>query len=136
MTINKIIHYANCLCGNIKIKISGKLRHVSNCHCSQCMKTHGNFGSYTSCEEKNITFLKKKSLKWYNSSKKAKRGFCNNCGASFFYKKKSSDKISIAAGMLKNPTKLKTYVNIYTKGKMDFYKLNLKIPKFQRYIKK
>ena len=128
-------YYANCLCGGIKIKIKGKLRYVSNCHCSQCMKTHGNFASYTSCEEQDLDFLSQKTLKWFFSSKIAKRGFCLKCGASFFYKKLDSQRISIAAGMLKNPTKLKTHSNIFTKGKMDYYKLDPQLPKFHKYTK-
>ena len=132
--INKI-YYANCLCGGIKIKIKGKLRHVNNCHCSQCMKTHGNFASYTSCEEQDLYFISKKTLKWFYSSKIAKRGFCSKCGASIFYKKLDSERISIAAGMLKNPTNLKTHSNIFTKGKMDYYKLDPKLPKFHKYTK-
>ena len=128
------ISYANCLCGKIKIKIKGELRPVINCHCSQCLKTHGNFASYTSCDENNIVFIKKNTLKWFKSSKIAKRGFCWNCGASFFYKKLNSDKISIAAGMLKNPTKLKTKANIFTKGKIDYYKLDSKLKKFLKDI--
>ena len=131
-----LIHSAKCLCGGINIKIKGKLRDVSNCHCSQCMKTHGNYGSYTSCDENQITYISKKTLKWFISSKIAKRGFCTKCGASFFYKRNKSDKISIAAGMLNKKTKLKTYANIFTQGKMCFYKLDNKIPKFNKYINK
>jgi len=123
---------ANCLCGGVKIKIKGKLRHVINCHCSQCLKTHGNYAAYTACPENRIDFINKKTLKWYPSSKIAKRGFCSICGASIFYKLLKSKNISIAAGMLSNPTKLKTHSNIYTKGKLDYYKLDSKIPKFNR----
>ena len=127
--------YATCLCGNIKIKITGKLRHVINCHCIQCMKTHGNYASYTSCSEKNIIFIKKKTLKWYKSSKIAKRGFCANCGASIFYKKFKSENISISAGMINKPTKLKSYANIFTSAKMDYYNLNSKLKKFTKFTK-
>ena len=128
-TKNKI---AKCLCGEIKIQIKGKLRYVSNCHCSQCMKTHGNFASYTSTLEKNVKFINKKTLKWYHSSKFAKRGFCSKCGASVFYKIKKSDNISISAGMFDNPTKLKTHSNIFIKGKLDYYKIDPSLPKFRR----
>ena len=123
---------ANCLCGGVKIKVKGKLRHVINCHCSQCMKTHGNYAAYTACSEKNITFIKKRTLKWYSSSKIAKRGFCSSCGASMFYKLLKSDNISIAAGMFHNPIKLKTHSNIFTKGKLDYYKLQASLPRFDR----
>ena len=132
MKKNLSLRIVGCLCGGIKIKVKGKLRHIINCHCSQCMKTHGNYAAYTACPENNITFIKKRTLKWYNSSKIAKRGFCSNCGASMFYKLFNSNNISIAAGMLNNPTKLKTHFNIFTKKKLDFYKLDLKIPKFEK----
>ena len=118
---------AKCLCGGVQFKINGDLRDVINCHCNQCMKTHGNFASYTNCLEKNITFTKVGSLKWFRSSNFAKRGFCNICGASIFYKKDKSSGISISAGLFENPTKLKTYSNIFTKGKLDYYKLDPKL---------
>ena len=123
---------ASCLCAGVKINVKGKLRHVVNCHCSQCMKTHGNYAAYTACLEDNITFINKKTLKWYKSSNIAKRGFCSICGASIFYKLLKSKKISIAAGMLRNPTKLKTHSNIFTKDKLDYYKLDSRMPKFDR----
>ena len=129
---NKII---SCLCGGIQLKTKGLLRHVSNCHCRQCMKTHGNYAAYTNAQEKDVKFIKKKTLKWFKSSKKAKRGFCSKCGASMFFKFLRSDNISIAAGMFKNPTKLKTTMNIFVKGKLDYYKLDNKLPKFIRYTK-
>jgi hypothetical protein len=128
-------YLASCLCGGIKVKIKGKLRYVSNCHCSQCMKTHGNFAAYTSCEEKNLSFRNKNTLKWFKSSKIAKRGFCIRCGASVFFKRLNTNRISIAAGMFSTPTKLKTQHNIFTKDKMDFYKLDKKLPKYNKYPK-
>jgi len=125
----------SCLCNGIKLKSKGKFRHVKNCHCLQCMKTHGNFASYTSTLERDIIFLSKKTLKWYKSSKNAKRGFCSKCGASVFFKFLKSDSISISAGMLKNPTRLKTKANIFTHGKLDYYKLDNSLDKFKKYSK-
>jgi len=125
----------SCLCKGVKLKVKGKLRHVINCHCSQCLKTHGNYAAYTACPEENITFIKNKTLKWYKSSNIAKRGFCSTCGASMFYKIFKSKNISIAAGMFHNTTKFKTHSNIFTKGKMDYYKLDRSLPKFDRYNK-
>ena len=129
---NKII---SCLCGGVQLKTKGPLRHISNCHCTQCMKTHGNFAAYTATPEKDVKFLKKRTLKWFRSSKKAKRGFCTRCGASMFFKWLRSENISIAAGMFKNPTKLKTKENIFVKGKLDYYNLDNQLPKSSRYSK-
>ena len=97
------------------------------------MKTHGNYSAYTSINEDNITFISLKTLKWYKSSKKAKRGFCNTCGASVFFKRLENENISIAAGMFQNPTKLKTKKNIFVYGKLDYYKLDKNIKKYNKY---
>ena len=129
---NKII---SCLCGGIQLKTKGPLCHVSNCHCYQCMKTHGNYAAYTNSLEKDIKFIKNRTLKWFRSSKKAKRGFCKKCGASMFFKFLGSNIISISAGMFKNPTHLKTKNNIFVEGKLDYYKLDNRIPKRKRYEK-
>ena len=133
MKKNQSLKIVSCLCGGIKIKVKGKLRHVINCHCSQCMKTHGNYAAYTACPKENVTFIKKRTLKWYFSSKIAKRGFCSICGASIFYKRIKSKNISIAAGVFEYPTKMKTVSNIFTKGKLDYYTLNPKLRKFNKY---
>tara|TARA_Y100001960_G_scaffold277397_1_gene308131 strand:- start:54 stop:452 length:399 start_codon:yes stop_codon:yes gene_type:complete len=127
--------YASCLCKGIDFKIYGELRSVINCHCSQCTKTHGNFASYTSTLKENIIFKSKCTLKWYHSSKKAKRGFCIKCGSSVFFQRNKSDTISISAGLFKNPTDLKTSSNIFIQNKRDYYNINDKLPKFNKYYK-
>ena len=133
--MKKLSFKASCLCGGIKLKTQGYHRNVQNCHCIQCMKTHGHHAAYTNVEERNVKFLKKKTLKWFKSSKRAKRGFCNKCGASLFFKIIGAKTISIAAGMFNRPVKLKTTMNIFVKGKSDYYKLDSRMTKFNRYAK-
>ena len=41
----------------------------------------------------------------------------------------------IAAGMFTNPTRMKTFSNIFTKDKLDYYELDLRLPKFDKYNK-
>jgi len=124
---------ASCLCKGVNISIRGEFRPVINCHCIQCTKTHGNFAAYTSVLEENIFFKSKKTLKWFNSSTKARRGFCNNCGASIFFKRSGSKSVSISAGLFKKPTKLKTISHIYIQNKRDYYNISDNLPKFKKY---
>ena len=133
--MKKLSLKARCLCGGIQFRTLGHHRYVENCHCTQCMKTHGHYAAYTNVPEKNVKFFKKETLKWFRSSKKAKRGFCMKCGASLFFKFIGSDNISIAAGMFDGPTKLKTKMNIFVKGKLDYYKLDNRLSNFIRYSK-
>ena len=52
-----------------------------------------------------------------------------------FFKFLDSNSISIAAGMFQNPTNLKTKMNIFVEGKLDYYKLDNQLPKRKRYEK-
>ena len=133
--MKKLSLKASCLCGGIQLRTHGYHRGVKNCHCIQCMKTHGHYAAYTNVQEQNVRFSKKRTLKWFRSSKRAKRGFCRKCGASLFFKLIGSNNISIAAGIFNGPTKLKTKMNIFVKGKLDYYKLDNHLPKFKRYPK-
>ena len=133
--MKKLSLKASCLCGGIKLRTQGYHRNVQNCHCIQCMKTHGHHAAYTNVEDRNVKFLKKRTLKWFRSSKRAKRGFCNKCGASLFFKIIGAKTISIAVGMFNRPVKLKTTMNIFVKGKSDYYKLDSSMTKFNRYPK-
>jgi len=122
-----------CLCGGIKFSTKGFHREVSNCHCIQCMKTHGNFAAYTRVNDDCLSFQNKKTLKWFKSSNKAKRGFCFRCGASIFFKVNKSKTISISAGMFDKSLKVKSNKNIFVKKRLKYYKLDQSIPKFNKY---
>ena len=131
--MKKLSMRASCLCGGIQFKTKGYHRNIQNCHCIQCMKTHRHYAAYTNIEEQNIKFIKKRTLIWFRSSKRSKRGFCSKCGASILFKALGKKDIHIAAGMFNRPVKLKTIANTFTKGKLDYYKLDRHIPKFKRY---
>ena len=133
--MKKLSLKASCLCGGIQLRTQGYHQNVHNCHCIQCLKTHGHYAAYTNVEERNVRFFKKRTLKWFKSSQRAKRGFCNKCGASLFFKIIGAKTINIATGMFNRPVKLKTTMNIFVKGKSDYYKLDSRMPKFNRYPK-
>ena len=123
----------SCVCKSVIFELSGKLRDVVFCHCSQCRKTSGHFWAATQVSKENLNFVKDLSLSWYESSDKARRGFCNRCGSSMFYERKDIDKISVAAGSLEVPTSLGQMRHIYVGSKGDYYDILDNLPKFDEY---
>lgn len=113
----------HCLCGAVRYAVQGPLRNVVNCHCSQCLRTHGHYAAYTATEPENLVLLAERSLKWYRSSDKASRGFCGECGASLFWKPAHGRRIGIAAGTLDPPTHLKTVRHVYVLDAGDYYEI-------------
>ena len=111
--------------------IRGELRPVIYCHCSQCLKTHGHFAAYTSAAKEQIEWQSQETLCWFDSSEKARRGFCGKCGASLFYELKGGAGLSITAGSIESPTGLHAAGHIYFENHSDYYEVLDQLPKFR-----
>ena len=112
-----------CLCGAIHFEIRGPLRDVVVCHCGQCRRQHGAPPSYTAAPWTNVKLEGASHLKWYQSSERARRGFCRVCGSSLFWEPIGTGRVSIAAGSLNKPTGLRTIRHIFVADKADFYEI-------------
>src|SRR6478672_11400962 len=106
-----------CLCRGVRYEVTGPLRDVLACHCSQCARTSGNFVAMTACEIDDFRLVSNEALGWYRSSEAAERGFCRNCGGNLFWKPTDAGYISITAGSIDPPTRLKMSEHIYVGSK-------------------
>ncbi len=122
----------SCLCGAVTFSVTGDLRAVSYCHCSQCRKTHGHFAAYTNADRRCLEMHREDGLTWYASSDIAQRGFCHKCGASLFWQRKDSATISIAAGCLDGATGLVADRHIFVSDAGDYYHLNDDLPSYSQ----
>ena len=113
-----------CLCGAVRYEVHKPLRPVVNCHCGQCRRSHGNFAAYTSTARADLVLIEDRGLKWYASSKDARRGFCGDCGASLFWEPLGEERIAIAAGGIDAPSGLETIRHIFTAHKGDYYEIS------------
>tara|TARA_A100001037_G_scaffold95921_1_gene87343 strand:+ start:62 stop:448 length:387 start_codon:yes stop_codon:yes gene_type:complete len=123
----------SCECQGVVFELIGELRDVVFCHCSQCRKTSGHYWAATQVSKGNLNLIKATSLSWYDSSDKARRGFCSVCGSSMFYERKGIDKISVSAGSLELPTSLDRMRHIYVTSKGDYYDISDDLPQFEEY---
>jgi len=121
-----------CFCGAVKFQVTGPLRNVINCHCSQCTQMYGNFGSHTKAPNENIVLTQDEGLLWYRMSGKVQRGFCCKCGSGLFWKVDNLQTTCIVAGSLECPTGLKTIGHVFVEEKSDFYEITDEHRQFQR----
>ncbi len=121
-----------CLCGGVKYEVQGPLRVVINCHCGQCRRTHGHYSAYTAAAREGLVLHANRTLRWYQSSDKARRGFCTECGANLFWDAQDQPTMSIAAGTLDQPTGLKTTAHIFVQDLPDYYTLEDNLEKRPR----
>ena len=113
-----------CLCGEVRFTVQGPLREVLLCHCSQCRKTSGHFWAASSAPRECVDIHQDTGLRWFQSSKEARRGFCSLCGSSLFWSHAGKQTLSFAAGALDGPTGLNTGAHIFFDDASDYYRVH------------
>lgn len=120
-----------CHCGAVRYTMTGPLRDVIYCHCTQCRKQTGHFVAATRILDDALSITGADELTWYAASSDAKRGFCRHCGSLLFWKAEGSDMTSIMAGSLDLPTGLTASHHIFAADKGDYYELADGLPVFE-----
>jgi hypothetical protein len=118
-----------CLCGAVRFTAAPPLRDVVVCHCNRCRRQHGHVGAYTEVNAADLVVASGDTLTWYVADDR-ERGFCRRCGASLFWRRSGSGRISIAAGTLDGPTGLRTAAHIFVADRGDYYEITDDLPRF------
>ena len=116
----------SCVCGAIKFQVNQSLEAGEICHCLQCRKWTGHFFASVDIARKNLTIEDESFLNWYQSSSKARRGFCTKCGSSIFFDpldKQKHNWISIALGSFDSKTDIQIEKHIFVAEKGDYYQI-------------
>jgi hypothetical protein len=94
----------------VHYEVRGPLRDVLVCHCVECRRWSGHLGAFSAAREQDVVVHGPDALRWIDSPKsdrRARRGFCGECGSSLFWRAAEGDRIHIAAGTLDRPTGLR-----------------------------
>ena len=125
-------HTGGCLCGAVRYRVRGPLREAVACHCGQCVKSHGNFATYTAAAREDLELTETRGLKWYRSSEVARRGFCAECGSRLFWENPDYPYVAIAAGSLDDPSVVRLARHIFTEHLAGYYEIADDLPRLPR----
>jgi hypothetical protein len=93
-----------CLCGAVRIALSGAPYRVGICHCLDCRKHHGQVFSTSAIFPVDAAMISGATVEYRN------RHFCPTCGSSLFAR--TGDEIEVQLGCLDAPNQLRpTYEN-------------------------
>lgn len=116
----------SCLCGQVRFRVTGPLRPVIACHCTQCRKTSGHYVAATSARAGDVEI--EGEITWFRSSDCARRGFCGTCGSSLFWQEDGGERLSIHAGAFDGVTGLRLKGHIFVADKGDYYEIADRLP--------
>lgn len=120
----------SCLCGAVGFVVTGPMRPVIACHCTQCRKSSGHHVAATSAHRDQIAVTGE--VTWFQSSDTARRGFCGTCGSNLFWDGEGEN-LSIFAGTIDGLTGLQIAGHIFCADKGDYYDLPEDLPQSEGY---
>ncbi|PKM18404.1 MAG: hypothetical protein CVV11_13885 [Gammaproteobacteria bacterium HGW-Gammaproteobacteria-15] len=124
----------NCLCGNVRYEITGKMGDIVHCHCQTCRKAHAAaFSSVAAVNDTDFRLLGSEWLKYYQSSPGKRRYFCTNCGSQIYAKRDNTAHIILRLGCLNDTAATHELKHIWVSQKAGWYSINNNLPEYARF---
>ncbi|SFR35561.1 Uncharacterized conserved protein [Yoonia tamlensis] len=114
-------HQGSCMCGAVAFTIDGDIATGNACHCTSCRKQSGHYWASIDVPRTALAIQDADHIRWYQSSEKVRRGFCDTCGSTLFWDPVFQDWTSVAIGALDSPTQMRLSLHIYVSEKGDYY---------------
>ncbi|OUR99657.1 hypothetical protein A9Q84_01140 [Halobacteriovorax marinus] len=113
-------HMVTCLCKKVEFSFELEKKEFAACHCKMC-RNWGGGPLMSILNTSNVSFVKDSSIKRYNSSNWAERGFCSECGTHLFYKFKGKELYHIPLGLLASDEGFKFDIQFFIDKSSDLY---------------
>ncbi|WP_449866979.1 GFA family protein [Nocardioides rotundus] len=107
-----------CLCGGVRLRLSGEVRAPLVCHCEDCRRWHGAAPAFVAVPRAGL--MVEGEVSWYAAPGKPPRGFCPTCGSSLLWSAPERDTIGVVAGVVDQPTGLSVAGHIFTADRADY----------------
>lgn len=92
-----------CQCGAIRFHATELRDNPHVCFCRMCQKAHGNFfADLVGVRHEHLTWTRGTPAE-FESSDKAARGFCRDCGTPLYYRTLGGPHVSISIGAFDTP---------------------------------
>jgi hypothetical protein len=122
---------AECLCGGVRIEISGKLGPVVYCHCSRCRKASGTaFGANADVRRKYWTLASGEDLlREFESSPGVFRAFCGRCGSPIYSRRAANpDTVRVRLGILNDDPARRSLAHFWVGSKAPWFEITDDLP--------
>jgi hypothetical protein len=113
----------SCHCGAVTVRIPADSVGVVACHCGDCQKLHGNFFAMLAVDRTAVTVTGEDTLRWYDSSAKARRSFCGQCGSRVAKDPHGSPKVLFSIGLFEKTLPRRIVRHVMPESKPDWYDL-------------
>ena len=122
-----------CLCGGIRVEISGKVGPVVYCHCSRCQKANGTaFAANADVRRRYWTMVAGDDLiREFESSPGVMRAFCSRCGSPIYSRRVANpDVVRVRLGILDADPERRPLAHFWVGSKAPWFEITDDLPQF------
>ena len=116
MNDNDVDLTGGCQCGAVRFHVKG-LGRPSICHCRMCQKAFGGF--FGPLVTAHGAVWSRGEPKWFQSSDRARRAFCGDCGTPLAYETRYG--LELAIGAFDDPTAATPVIQVNMTDKLPFF---------------
>jgi hypothetical protein len=113
----------SCHCGAVHVQMPSASAGVIACHCEDCQRLHGNFFAMLIAPRPDITWRGEDNIRWYESSPKARRAFCTQCGSRLAKDPIGSPNLMLSVGLFPPSLPKRVRKNVFVQNKPHWYDL-------------
>lgn len=116
-----------CQCGGVRYRSAMAPQNVHYCHCRMCQRAVGNiFATLVPVRKDKVTWTGTPTF--FQSSSKAKRGFCAACGTPLSFAYDDSDWICFTLGSLDDPGAVRPVIHYGIESQIPWFHLEDGLP--------
>jgi hypothetical protein len=126
---------ADCLCGGVRITISGKVGPLVHCHCTRCQKASGSaFSANVNVRRAYWTWDAGEELvREYESSPGQYRGFCSRCGSPIYTRWDADpDMLRLRLGLVNEDPGRRALAHFWVDSKAPWFPITDALPQYAR----
>lgn len=130
------MYQGGCLCGKIRFSITGEIRNIVYCHCSECRKAQGSaFATNGIVKAEHFHFeMGESELTAYQSSADQAKYFCKHCGSPIISKRKSvPEEVRVRLGTIESDIRERPQAHIFVTSKANWEDVCGDLPQYEDY---
>jgi hypothetical protein len=130
------MYNGGCLCGRVKFEISGPIKHIIYCHCSQCRKAQGSaFAANGVVQAEDFHFVSgENNLTGFTPVGDQTKYFCQTCGSPIISRRDSlPNQVRIRLGALDSDIVERPEAHIFTTSKANWEDICGNLPQYAEY---
>lgn len=127
------MYTGGCLCGAVRYEISGPIRNIVHCHCSQCRKAQGSaFATNGIVAASDFRIVAGENrLIGYESTPGQTKYFCGTCGSPILSRRESRpDQVRVRVGTIESDLVERPIAHIFVSSRANWEEIAGDLPQY------